>query len=245
MINKEKNNWALYNKEAEYAYLEAAKGNYNQLVNHCLCKNGEKEIRFAIDLMNCFWDKLPATNGRVLDVGCGAGYLTYCLKKAGFDPIGVDLSPSAIQFAVNRYPDIKFFQGDCTKPEQLFDKSVKFDLIIFREFHPFTRINDFGLQMQIIQGYINLLSTPGCIFICHARRGGGMKYKSLSFEKINEQFRHETSMKTAGPFFYFIFNHLCILPRRGWLNVISSFTSVMQRLTNQRWIEYFLIMKDV
>ncbi|MFG1792828.1 class I SAM-dependent methyltransferase [Nocardia sp. NPDC049149] len=37
--------------------------------------------------------------GRVLDPGCGAGEHTILLTKLGYDVLGIDLSPSAVQYA--------------------------------------------------------------------------------------------------------------------------------------------------
>ncbi|WP_378738000.1 class I SAM-dependent methyltransferase [Nocardia brasiliensis] len=37
--------------------------------------------------------------GRVLDIGCGAGEHTILLTKLGYDVLGIDLSPSAVEFA--------------------------------------------------------------------------------------------------------------------------------------------------
>ncbi|MCU1362232.1 MAG: putative methyltransferase [Acidimicrobiaceae bacterium] len=40
--------------------------------------------------------------GRVLDVGCGAGRVALHLQKRGFDVVGLDASPLACQAAINR-----------------------------------------------------------------------------------------------------------------------------------------------
>ena len=36
-------------------------------------------------------------NGRVLDVGCGAGRYSLYLQKKGFDVLGIDVSPLAVK----------------------------------------------------------------------------------------------------------------------------------------------------
>ncbi len=36
-------------------------------------------------------------NGRVLDVGCGAGRHSLYLQKKGFDVLGIDVSPLAVK----------------------------------------------------------------------------------------------------------------------------------------------------
>lgn len=44
---------------------------------------------------------------RVLEVGCGLGYLTYALDRAGHDAVGIDISAAAIDRARERY-DARF-----------------------------------------------------------------------------------------------------------------------------------------
>lgn len=53
--------------------------------------------------------------GKVLDIGCGKGMFTHCLKKKNNSVIGIDLSQTAIHIAKNRYPDIKFCCADISK----------------------------------------------------------------------------------------------------------------------------------
>lgn len=44
----------------------------------------------------------------ILDIGCGKGLLTHMLKKRNNFVLGIDISPTAIQIARARYPDIAF-----------------------------------------------------------------------------------------------------------------------------------------
>ncbi len=48
---------------------------------------------------------------RILDLGCGSGWLTSMLGRFG-PTTGIDLSPIAIAKASERYPDIDFVAGD-------------------------------------------------------------------------------------------------------------------------------------
>lgn len=70
-----------------------------------------------VDLKICL-DILGQYNfSKVLDVGCGKGAFTQHLKKANNEVLGLDLSPTAIQRATARYPDIVFRQADVSTPE--------------------------------------------------------------------------------------------------------------------------------
>ncbi|WP_373895084.1 class I SAM-dependent methyltransferase [Virgibacillus natechei] len=52
--------------------------------------------------------------GKILDIGCGDGYGSYKLYKAGYDVVGVDISSEMITLAKERtmHEDIPFSQGD-------------------------------------------------------------------------------------------------------------------------------------
>ena len=50
--------------------------------------------------------------GRVLDAGCGHGRYSELLQGAGFEYLGIDLSPKMIELARGGYPDAKFEVGD-------------------------------------------------------------------------------------------------------------------------------------
>ncbi len=44
-----------------------------------------------------------APGGRVLELGCGSGSLTYLLRQAGFDAEGLEIGPAAIELARERF----------------------------------------------------------------------------------------------------------------------------------------------
>lgn len=70
-------------------------------------------------------------NMRVLDAGCGEGYLSRMLAKSGASVTGVDYSETMIQLATSKTPEelkITFEHGNCEALNFLQDKN--FDLII-------------------------------------------------------------------------------------------------------------------
>jgi SAM-dependent methyltransferase len=46
--------------------------------------------------------------GRVIDLGCGSGILSQVIAAAGYDVLGIDLSPAMIALARQRVPDGEF-----------------------------------------------------------------------------------------------------------------------------------------
>ncbi|MBK0378167.1 methyltransferase domain-containing protein [Mucilaginibacter segetis] len=56
---------------------------------------------------------LGAKSGeRILDLGCGTGYLTHQIKEQGAIVTGIDASPDMIAKAKKTYPDVKFSVAD-------------------------------------------------------------------------------------------------------------------------------------
>lgn len=45
----------------------------------------------------------PTKQLRILEIGCGFGYLTYALAKSGYDVSGIDISQVAVDQAIKRY----------------------------------------------------------------------------------------------------------------------------------------------
>lgn len=60
--------------------------------------DAELPYRFAADAVR----PLPA-DAAVIDLGCGEGYLTYAVRKAGFRCVGVDLSQTVVDRARRRF----------------------------------------------------------------------------------------------------------------------------------------------
>jgi 2-polyprenyl-6-hydroxyphenyl methylase/3-demethylubiquinone-9 3-methyltransferase len=57
--------------------------------------------------------KLPSSS-RVLDMGCGAGFLTHELASLGHDVVGVDLSEESLQVARKLDPKSSYLRADVT-----------------------------------------------------------------------------------------------------------------------------------
>lgn len=54
-------------------------------------------------------------NKKFLDIGCGSGNYTGALETKGLDIEGIDISDEMLNKAIQKYPSIKFSQGDAKK----------------------------------------------------------------------------------------------------------------------------------
>lgn len=72
---------------------------------------------------------LPKKAGKILDAGCGDGYLVNQLRKLGFDATGIDISKSRIDYAKRTYGDF-YSIGSVYKTG--FD-DARFDIVIASE----------------------------------------------------------------------------------------------------------------
>lgn len=206
--------------------------------NHALQKGGECEIGFALDLAQTFLNSSPTD--KALDVACGMGYMTACLDRMGFDTQGIDISPEGIESAKTNYPDLDFKCCDAAHPKD--NLTNQYDLIFVREFHPFKVIDDLAFHNRLIDDYLSLLNPSGLLVIAHAKPGvmsyGGERreYKGVDFSMLSERF------DTAGPFYYFAFNHLGLRPKNQILTrLLSWITGLVANTFGCSWIEYFVI----
>lgn len=66
--------------------------------------------------------------GRILDLGCGAGRTTRELHEMGFEVVGCDISDAMIRAAAERLPHIEFHVGDASN---LGFRAETFDYVLF------------------------------------------------------------------------------------------------------------------
>jgi SAM-dependent methyltransferase len=94
-------------------------------------------LRFLADSEDIYWGierLLPAISEgsgrvRILDVGCGQGYLTFALRSAGYDAVGIDISDKAVATARDQ------FGGDYRSStlRELAESGERFDAVVMAE----------------------------------------------------------------------------------------------------------------
>jgi 2-polyprenyl-3-methyl-5-hydroxy-6-metoxy-1,4-benzoquinol methylase len=77
---------------------------------------------------------LPEKKGRkILDIGCGNGWLTTLLIEKGYDAYGTDASVTGIEIAKRKHPT-RFYIQDLSKDDLPYElSSIKFNVIISTE----------------------------------------------------------------------------------------------------------------
>jgi 2-polyprenyl-6-hydroxyphenyl methylase/3-demethylubiquinone-9 3-methyltransferase len=109
-------------------------------------------------------DKEPKQT-RILEVGCGPGYLSLELARAGFDVIGLDVSPKCIEIAsrfANEDPwltqrgKLEYISGNFYTSPLL--KTNSFDVIVF-----LGALHHFPNQAETLQRTHELLTNEGLI----------------------------------------------------------------------------------
>lgn len=74
--------------------------------------------------------RIASRNGKILDVGCGLGYFTYALNKAGYSATGIDVSKEAISNAKEKYGNMFVCEDFFTySPDEKYDVICMLELI--------------------------------------------------------------------------------------------------------------------
>lgn len=132
--------------EAEYSnYQESRISFWNGLCNH---KKSALSRYYLILLANIYEHLIPK-HSRVLEIGCGKGWLLSSLKPSY--GVGVDFSECAINHAKKLHPHLHFCVGDAHEFDLL---NAKFDYIVFSDI-----IND-AWDIQTILENAKKFCTP-------------------------------------------------------------------------------------
>ena len=89
--------------------------------------NDEKNIVSLYDLVLKAAEFCKTDKPKVLELGCGDGQLAVMLAKKGFDVTGIDISPTAVEWAKERTDKAQFIEGDVLYTGL---ESGSFDIII-------------------------------------------------------------------------------------------------------------------
>jgi 2-polyprenyl-3-methyl-5-hydroxy-6-metoxy-1,4-benzoquinol methylase len=116
----------------EAHYLEVyASQEYQDIVRDLGIKSHDYRVeRFGRERVGLMARHLSAPRPRYLDVGCSTGFVVEAAREAGWDAIGIDLNPSAVEFGVTRGLDLRpvALEDGGFEPES-FDAVSLFDVL--------------------------------------------------------------------------------------------------------------------
>lgn len=198
-------------------------------------------------LLNVLNKHIKIKRGKILDIGCGAGTMSFYLANKGHNILGIDISSKAIKecAASNRelhFKNIKFAQVDF--PKEL--PNEKFDVVIFTEVieHLENGQNALVSIYKLLKpNGIMILSTPsnkaplyrfGLTKNFDKRVGHMKRYSTTELSKLIEKngFKISSTYHTEG----IIRNFLFVNPFAGKLVrfvkfFISDFVTFIDNLT--------------
>lgn len=159
---------------------------------------------------------------RIIDLGCGSGWLTSILGQIG-PTLGVDLSDLAIETARQKYPHVEFIQADLRSWDH--SGTGPFDIVVSQEV-----IEHFDPQEVYLRLAFELLRPGGYIILTtpNARTFEAMpleQRETWSAQPIEKLMHSKELRKLAEPYFDII-SIQPIIPAFGSKGVYRIFSSV-------------------
>lgn len=144
--------------------------------------SGEKEISFAPLLRQDYLIKeLRSVSGKVLDVGCGAGYNPGRLKnkRPNLKIYGVDISQKAIQTAKKDFPDVNFSVASADKlpfPDNNFGACIMINVLEHLE-DPSKALAELKRVLKPAGLFYSMTPLEGDRFVLSSSRALSEKYQ--------------------------------------------------------------------
>jgi SAM-dependent methyltransferase len=128
--------------------------------------------------MNCI-ERYGPTASSLLELGCGTGAVLYGLSAVG-SLSGMDISPSMLDIARARLPDVQFIQDDISS----FDLGCKFDVIVCT-YDVLNHLTEFDRWVSCFVSACEHL-TEGGLFIFDVNTVGHMSRVACEQPQVHE-----------------------------------------------------------
>lgn len=126
---------------------------------------------------------------KILDLGCGNGYMAGCLAELGYDISGCDYSQTGIDLAKEQFPHVHFFQQDISKSLPS-EHTAQFDAIISTEV-----IEHLLLPRKLMENALGALKHNGTLIVSAPYHG---YLKNLALALTNSFDRHWHPLRDYG-----------------------------------------------
>ena len=134
----------------------SASPEYQEIVRDLGIKSHEYRVqRFGVERVALMARHLEVNKARYLDVGCSTGFVVEAARDAGWEAIGIDLNPSAIEFGKSRGLDLRTaaLEDEAFEAES-FDAVSLFDVL--------EHLHD---PIRTLRASLRLLRSGGIVFL--------------------------------------------------------------------------------
>lgn len=151
--------------------------------------SAQEEVYWAVnksisEIVDCKKDS------KILEIGCGMGYLTFALHKAGFNILGLDISQKAIDYAIKMYGDF-YICADIFEYSK--KNSNKFDIVILTEV-----IEHVTNPIEFLKEIKKLLTDKGKIIVSTPENPLSKYVWNTDIPPIHQWWFSKESMKFIG-----------------------------------------------
>lgn len=139
------------------AAVEYYRENYTEVVASMRAGQVHPGFQFIIDkLKTTVRQYLKADQHRVIDIGCGPGYVLAQLAGEGFDCFGIDFNPEVIKVAREHFK----IRAEVATIEELLTINAQYDLALL--IHVLEHVSD---PAELLRSIRRLLASGGLVFI--------------------------------------------------------------------------------
>lgn len=187
---------------------------------------------------------MPAKPQGILDIGCGPGAISEAFHRLLDVPVwGIDMSPSAIAYAQKEFPGPDFIKGSADNLGSFDTNSIA--LVHAREFYPFSRTSDSGLQMRFLNAALPKLVSGGLFCVIQIRdpkadSGIHVNLQALQAHALEAGYKGFGEIVMAPQFFFRRYGRFSQLaPIRWAISVAGQFLEILKpgRVTYIYWFK--------
>ena len=162
-----------------------------------------------------------AHRAALLDIPCGDGFWTSVMARLGFNARGIDLSPTGVAKARERYPRLTFDHGDAEQALPVPERS--FDVVFSRAISHLHRPDlTEPATLQMAANLMRYVKDDGQLLVSYStkRDGGGSGrhhyHRASDLVRLFEQVGNVWRLDVVGDFVQIGVRHHGSPPRLGW-----------------------------